>query len=255
MEVHHHAHSSRKKWTHYFWEFFMLFLAVTLGFLVENQREHYIEHKRAGIYAKSMMTNLQTDTTELSQIVYRGQFAVNNLDSFLHLVTTTDIRHIPSGKLYWYGLWGGYLRGFEPNDATFQQMKSSGSLRYFGNYELEQKISEYDQMTRRMKALNEIDQSVYLETRKARARIFDFKYNNEANKVVQSAVYVNYDPVKIDSFISINPPLLSDDKILFNEYAELCRSRSLRQQQRNAKDALDLAGKIIMLLKKEYHLK
>jgi len=45
MEVHHHAHTPRKKWHHYFWKFFMLFPAVTLGFIVENQREHYIEHK------------------------------------------------------------------------------------------------------------------------------------------------------------------------------------------------------------------
>ena len=28
MEVHHHTHTPRKKWTHYFWEFLMLFLAV-----------------------------------------------------------------------------------------------------------------------------------------------------------------------------------------------------------------------------------
>jgi len=27
MEVHAHTHTPRKKWTHYFWEFFMLFLA------------------------------------------------------------------------------------------------------------------------------------------------------------------------------------------------------------------------------------
>jgi hypothetical protein len=133
-------------------------------------------------------------------------------------------------------------------------MKSSGSLRYFSNYELEQKISEYDQMVRQMKALNEIDQPVYLETRKARAKIFDFKFNNEANQIVQSSVYVKYDRIKIDSFISSDPLLLSNDKILFNEYVELCRSRSLRQQQRNAKDALDLAVSIIELLKNEYHL-
>jgi len=107
MEVHHHPHTARKKWAHYFWEFFMLFLAVTLGFMVENQREHYIEHKRAGVYAKSMLTNLQTDTAELKQIVYRGEFAVKFLDSFLQLVTTMDMHQIPSGKLYWYGSWGG----------------------------------------------------------------------------------------------------------------------------------------------------
>ena len=47
MEVHHHTHSARKRWTHYFWEFFMLFLAVFAGFMAENWREHMIEHKRA----------------------------------------------------------------------------------------------------------------------------------------------------------------------------------------------------------------
>ena len=36
MEVHSHTHSPRKKWTHYFWEFLMLFLAVFCGFLAEN---------------------------------------------------------------------------------------------------------------------------------------------------------------------------------------------------------------------------
>ena len=33
MEVHAHTHTARKKWTHYFWEFLMLFLAVFCGFL------------------------------------------------------------------------------------------------------------------------------------------------------------------------------------------------------------------------------
>ena len=55
MEVHAHTHTERKKWTHYFWEFFMLFLAVTLGFLVENQREHYVEHRREKQYMQSMV--------------------------------------------------------------------------------------------------------------------------------------------------------------------------------------------------------
>ena len=36
MEVHSHTHTPRKKWTHYFFEFLMLFLAVTLGFLVKT---------------------------------------------------------------------------------------------------------------------------------------------------------------------------------------------------------------------------
>jgi hypothetical protein len=43
MEVHTHTHTARKKWTHYFWEFLMLFLAVFCGFGVENFCEHQIK--------------------------------------------------------------------------------------------------------------------------------------------------------------------------------------------------------------------
>jgi hypothetical protein len=255
MEVHAHTHTARKKWTHYFWEFLMLFLAVTLGFFVENQREHYIEHQRAEIYAASMKANLQVDTAELIQIVHRGTYASNYLDTFLLLLSANDITKIPTGKLYWYGLFGGYLRGFQSNDATFQQMKSSGSLRYFSNAALEQNISNYDQLMRSMQVLTGIDQEVQLEVRKLRGKIFDFKYNNAANLTVRRAVYENFNQPAIDSFISTDPPLLSFDKGVINEYAELCRSRNLRQQLINAKEALELATEIIAQLTKQYHLK
>ena len=65
MEVHHHSHTSRKKWTHYFWEFIMLFLAVFCGFLAENFREHQIEHKRAKQFARSLLNDLKEDTAAL----------------------------------------------------------------------------------------------------------------------------------------------------------------------------------------------
>ena len=44
METHaHHPHTAPgKKWTHYFFEFFMLFLAVFAGFLAENQLENIL---------------------------------------------------------------------------------------------------------------------------------------------------------------------------------------------------------------------
>ena len=62
MEVHHHSHTQRKKWTHCLWEFLMLFLAVFCGFLAEYQLEHTIEHAREKQYMKLMIADLQTDT-------------------------------------------------------------------------------------------------------------------------------------------------------------------------------------------------
>src|SRR5437667_9186742 len=73
MEVHHHAHlasgethTSRKKWTHYLWEFLMLFLAVFCGFLAENLREHSVEKHREKEYMKEIVENLKYDTVRCS---------------------------------------------------------------------------------------------------------------------------------------------------------------------------------------------
>ena len=66
MEVHHHTHpehsGSRKKWTHYFWEFLMLFLAVFCGFLAEYQLEHKIEKDREKQYVRSLIDDFREDT-------------------------------------------------------------------------------------------------------------------------------------------------------------------------------------------------
>src|SRR5215204_7001171 len=81
MEVHHHTHTAdsdpstssghrgRKKWTHYFWEFLMLFLAVFAGFLAENQREHYVEDQRAKALAKNLYKEIYTDSVTVQQCI------------------------------------------------------------------------------------------------------------------------------------------------------------------------------------------
>src|SRR5215218_7174632 len=68
MEVHKHPHHvlHKKKWTEYFLEFFMLFLAVFLGFLAENLREHGVEKERGKVYIESFYQDLKTDTGRMS---------------------------------------------------------------------------------------------------------------------------------------------------------------------------------------------
>src|SRR6185503_16591727 len=81
MEVHAHPHTPRKKWTHYFWEFFMLFLAETLGFFVENQREHMVEHRREKQYMRSMVGDLKSDTAKSNWITLRRTLRIKTIDS------------------------------------------------------------------------------------------------------------------------------------------------------------------------------
>ena len=70
MEVHAHTHSPRRKWTHYFWEFLMLFLAVFCGFLAEYKLEHIIEHQREEKYVNSFIEDLKSDTTFITNYHY-----------------------------------------------------------------------------------------------------------------------------------------------------------------------------------------
>src|SRR5687767_14705532 len=74
MEVHAHTHTARKKWTHYFWEFIMLFLAVFCGFLAEYQLEHVIENKREKQFIVSLVSEQEVLVAHEYRTVARGIF-------------------------------------------------------------------------------------------------------------------------------------------------------------------------------------
>ena len=260
MEVHAHTHlasgethAERKKFTHYLWEFLMLFLAVFCGFLAENFREHQVEKNRAKEYAISMINDLGSDITDLKSYISYMSYASHNIDTLLELLSNNDPKNIPSGKLYWFGLWGGAPRTFVPNDATLQQLKSSGSLRYFSNKLINHEVAQYDQLCRRMKSFEENDMLIYAEVRKIRGQIFEFRYNAAANDIVQRNIR-SFDRTIIDSFIASNPRLLTYDKTIFNQYIELVRSRFIERKVTLADTLLNRAAVLLGDLKKEYHL-
>ena len=260
MEVHHHPdlHHKKKKWKEYFLEFLMIFLAVTLGFIAENIRESISEHERAKVFAASMLKDLEADTAQLRPYRVYFDYAASNVDTLMQMLSSHDLKEIPTGKLYWYGLWGGAHRFFVPNDATFQQMKSSGSLRYFDKT-IAYDVANYDRLCRMMQAIDVSLGSIYGETRKSRALIFEFRYNDLANNIAQTnnvgrASKSSVDRKKIDSFMLSNPPLLSYDKTLFNQYVELARSRFMHTNVLLADSLLNQSNKLIRELENKYDL-
>ena len=87
MEVHRHAHSDRKKWTHYFWEFLMLFLAVFCGFLAELQLEHYIEDQREKKFAVQLLSDLKEDTSSYHRLIEKIEIDLARYDSACKVYT------------------------------------------------------------------------------------------------------------------------------------------------------------------------
>src|SRR6186713_3256922 len=93
MEV--HAHTSRtsgtrKKWTHYLWEFLMLFLAVFCGFLAEYKLEHIIEHNREKQFITTLIEDLKSDTAQIRQVIAYKMRREKMVDSLIMYLSSPD---------------------------------------------------------------------------------------------------------------------------------------------------------------------
>src|SRR5215203_3511132 len=128
MELHQHTHTPRKKWTHYFWEFLMLFFAVFCGFLAEYKLEHIIEHNREKQYIRSYLDDVKADTAVLDGAIVLRSRRVNWCDSLIRLLKSTD-REQFTNVIYLYGLQLSSSNRFSPFDRTIHQLRNAGGMR------------------------------------------------------------------------------------------------------------------------------
>ena len=145
MEVHAHSHTPRKKWTHYLWEFLMLFLAVFAGFLAENRREHIVEKKRAHQFLESMLLDVRTNIKNLDSLLSEDNIYVKKYDSLMNwlLQDSATIDRAAFARQ----MGAVWVRNFLVRKETYEQMKSSGSLRYVGNIDFLKKMMDYERIT------------------------------------------------------------------------------------------------------------
>jgi hypothetical protein len=144
MEVHAHTHTARKNWTHYFWEFLMLFLAVFCGFLAEYQLEHKIERDRAKELAKSFYAELRNDSVTAAIKVtnrVKQEAALDYLVRFFKDSSLTNVSKAFSIN-FEFGISFRTPTVFEPRTIMLDQLKNSGSLRYFKNETLQQLVGD-----------------------------------------------------------------------------------------------------------------
>src|SRR5215203_19674 len=156
MEVHHHTQTSRKKWTHYFWEFFMLFLAVTLGFFVENQREHYVENQREKKYIQSFYEDLTADEYDLQSNIDFLRDQMLQADTLQKLMLNIDIRQ-PANHIYMYlrGITRSSGGRLYPNDRTIVQLRNAGGMRLIRNKSVSDSMVGYYRTAEIIQFLNQ----------------------------------------------------------------------------------------------------
>ena len=243
MEVHHHAHTDRKKWTHYFWEFFMLFIAVTLGFFVENMREHYIEHQRGRQYIRSFVEDLKTDTAGFSNIIAQYKIKETQLDQ-LYLCYDSINRKIESS----YCIKNIYAAtiGFQDlifTDRTLQQLKNAGGLRLLNEQDADS-IVMYDQFLRYLIRVESTSlQEMQTRVRNTRNSVFAY------SESMESSWAKGAQPEKVN--------LISTDKELLNRFFNeaMVYRFACRFQFRQTIRLREKAVALIKFYSEKYHLK
>lgn len=265
MEVHHHSHTESlpaakagKRFKHYLFEFFMLFLAVFCGFLAESFREHQVEHQREKQYMLTMLEDLKSDTAFINYTINELNVVKNSIDS------VTGAIHLPAAntdlnKVYRHIFKAFDYYSFRYNDRTISQLKSSGNFRLIRNKEVANKIIAYDRFNENEIAKIEIQRNNFYEKAiDIRNKIFDQNIIAATYKLYGNNAVPASENLVIDSLMRKNKlPVLpgSQDVLLFEfKNALLTYRTSYKDADWSYSQIIQYANELLSLIKKEYHL-
>ena len=252
MEVHAHTHTARKKWTHYFWEFLMLFLAVFCGFLAENQREHIVEHRREKEFMITMLSDLRSDTGMLSNMHHTFTKVILHIDSLVPLLQEDLLMNTNAEKIYQHQVNLNLFYKCVFADRTINQLKNSGNFRLIRNKNVSDNINAYDGYVRNFV---EDMQHMYIIPQWE-------KLNNQGTAIFKSSVFrqfmqnvkgVSWDiPVQLPG----KPYFISTEKIDIQKFINMLEQYAVAVEwfNTNTMTALKTAVKLDSTIRKEYHL-
>ena len=226
----------------------MLFLAVTLGFLVENQREHYIEHQREKQFIRSLFNDLKSDTANIAKIINARTIKERMLDSFSHMINNPDpLKHIQ--PIYNYAIHAGRTLPYRfiPNDGTMQQLKNSGALRLIRKRRVVDSIAKYDISVRNMLGQYDVEENQIEHYRTAASKIFDAL-------VMKSMLDENAGVIRAAPDNAVLQPYSKRELYEWN-YRLYGLGGINKANRRDLRLLLKQAENLLMLLHKEYHLK
>ena len=244
MEVHAHAHTPRKKWTHYLWEFLMLFLAVFCGFLAEYQLEHIIENQREKKYISSFIEDLKADTAVITKYVKAKIEKRKDHDSLIWYLNSPDPNQYGQ-RIYFLARQLTRGLNFFPADGTIKQLKNSGGLRLIKNQQASDSIMAYDHAIDRILLTQNRQENEITEIRPMMGKLMD-------PNVLETMVYgdVIRPPSGNPALRTVNKEFILDFIYAIHQLKGSDALNKVRLQQLKER-----AIGIILFLKKEYHLK
>jgi hypothetical protein len=251
MEVHHHPdlHHKKKNFKEYFLEFLMIFLAVTLGFFAESLREHFKNSDEINSDMQSMIADLQSDVAMFNEDLSLNQLSDRRTDTLISLLKFNGSN---TSHIYFLARFiTGNNNIYTPDTRTFDQMKSSGTLKLIQSRSILDSISNYYQSLQFFISQSDLQRQKVDDVHSVNSELFDgYIFQHMFAKVQSNADVDILEPAN-------NPSLLSNDFNIVNKvmiaYHYLYATTEI-----NNKVAIlsnQHAQQLIDVLKKAYHLK
>lgn len=250
MEVHHHPHVEKKSFKEYFFEFIMIFLAVSLGFIAENIRESIVESRMQKEYILSFYEDLKTDTARIATYINKDEIKINGLSNIAECYDA--VTRNPKSSSCMIKLFQNSTTNFpfRITERTLNQLYNSGGFRLL-------KKEDADSITRyqsEFEKLVNFQETAFQDAQDNLRNIYSSLVNFKANAQMfqpeqrQGIQYIFEDSVHA-------PVLFSNDKVLLNKYFNqlLLYDKVTNGQQVQLKQLLEIQINLINYFKKKYH--
>lgn len=231
-----------KKLKKYIFEFLMVFLAITAGFLSENIRESFGEKDREREYIRSVAEDLRQDIYTLDSIILQRKKKDLMLDSLLKILHSAEIKQ-HGNEVYYFARWAPRTYRFFSHDRTLIQLRNSGNWRLIRKRGVSNALQIYDEQVRTI--------TQYIEHREESLVIILY---SSLNKLFDNQVF-NQMVVGIGfKKPTTNLLLLSYDKQDINEFANQIHfiKNSNLYFIRNSTTLLGYSKKTLSLIEKDY---
>jgi hypothetical protein len=237
----------------------MMFLAVFTGFLAENIREHQLEHQRAKELAQSLYYELQSDSIRVKEVIgfrVARDTSLTYLKNYFHDSSLVN----PSTKFYaefLNGVYGILSSVFEPKDAILNQLRNSGSLRYFKNIEMQKSLADISLSISNIRQRNTREMGYFNDYNVP--FLIDHLDTRWLDEITENGKF------SVDTAVKLSRENLVPEMPKFYNYGEFEKVKAInwigygQLIQRNTikkyfNTYLDINKKVLRLLREEYHI-
>lgn len=131
----------RERWPEYVLEIFVIIFSITISFALDEWKDGQRKQELAQAYLKGLYREIQTDTSQLKEIIAETKQVIKQAKSLSELdphTPPTDYKQFVSQMRFVFK-----RPRFIAEDATFSDLKSTGNMQVISSFPLKNSLFDY----------------------------------------------------------------------------------------------------------------